>query len=58
MRRVVVQEFIKTHNLNIEELLDPLDSFKTFNEFFFRKLRPGVRPIAALGNDAVCVLCG
>ncbi|KAL0489356.1 phosphatidylserine decarboxylase [Acrasis kona] len=40
-----VPSFIKFHNLNEEELLDPLDSFKNFNEFFYRKLKKEARPI-------------
>ncbi|CAG8474160.1 3475_t:CDS:10 [Diversispora eburnea] len=35
--------FIKFHNLNKDEILDPLDSFKNFNEFFYRKLKPSAR---------------
>ena len=33
-----------------------LDYFKTFNEFFLRELKPGVRAIAHLecGDVAVC----
>ena len=27
------------------EILDPLESFKTFNQFFYRKLKPSARPI-------------
>ncbi|KDN39916.1 hypothetical protein K437DRAFT_258852 [Tilletiaria anomala UBC 951] len=41
-----IAPFIAFHNLNIEEIFDPLDSFKTFNEFFYRKLKPDARPIA------------
>lgn len=37
--------FIAFHNLNVDEVRDPLDSFKTFNEFFYRKLRPDARPV-------------
>ncbi|GMK58812.1 hypothetical protein CspeluHIS016_0602540 [Cutaneotrichosporon spelunceum] len=37
--------FIAFHRLNVNEIADPLDSFKTFNEFFYRKLRPDARPI-------------
>ncbi|KAG2018560.1 phosphatidylserine decarboxylase, variant 4 [Coprinopsis cinerea AmutBmut pab1-1] len=37
--------FIEFHNLNVDEVLDPLDSFKTFNEFFYRKLKPSARPV-------------
>jgi phosphatidylserine decarboxylase len=37
--------------------LDPLDSFNTFNEFFFRKLKPSVRPVDEPGNDYRLVSC-
>ncbi|TNY17094.1 phosphatidylserine decarboxylase-domain-containing protein [Rhodotorula diobovata] len=41
-----IEPFIKFHNLNMEEVLDPISSFKTFNEFFYRKLKPDARPVA------------
>jgi hypothetical protein len=50
-----VQSFIRTHNLNTAELLEPLANFRTFNEFFYRKLKPGARVIAEPGNDSVCM---
>lgn len=28
----------------MSQVLEPLDHFKTFNEFFYRKLKPGARP--------------
>ncbi|RPD72321.1 hypothetical protein L226DRAFT_537138 [Lentinus tigrinus ALCF2SS1-7] len=40
-----IPAFIAFHNLNIDEIRDPLDSFKTFNEFFYRKLKPDARPV-------------
>ncbi|RDB20431.1 Phosphatidylserine decarboxylase proenzyme 3, partial [Hypsizygus marmoreus] len=40
-----IPTFIEFHGLNVDEILDPLDSFKTFNEFFYRKLKPTARPI-------------
>jgi phosphatidylserine decarboxylase len=39
--------FIKYHQLNVNEILHPLDSFKNFNEFFYRELKPGARTLAA-----------
>ncbi|KAG7089009.1 hypothetical protein E1B28_010722 [Marasmius oreades] len=39
--------FIAFHGLNMEEVLEPIESFKTFNQFFYRKLKPDARPIAA-----------
>ncbi|GAA5866341.1 hypothetical protein JCM1840_004090 [Sporobolomyces johnsonii] len=41
-----IEPFIRFHSLNLEEMLDPLSSFKTFNEFFYRKLKPEARPLA------------
>ncbi|GAA6012986.1 hypothetical protein JCM11491_000929 [Sporobolomyces phaffii] len=40
-----IAPFIEFHNLNLDEVLNPLPSFQTFNEFFYRKLKPEVRPL-------------
>jgi phosphatidylserine decarboxylase len=37
--------FIEFHNLNVNEMLEPPDSYKTFNEFFYRKLKADARPV-------------
>jgi len=50
-----IQPFIEFHNLNKDEILDPLDSFKNFNEFFYRKLKTSARPIAAPTDPKVAV---
>jgi len=50
-----IDSFITYHSLIKEEILDPLDSFKTFNEFFYRKLKPSARPIADRNNPKVVV---
>jgi phosphatidylserine decarboxylase len=50
-----IPSFIKFHNLNMDEVLDPVTSFKNFNEFFYRKLKPEVRPIYERENPAVAV---
>lgn len=39
--------------LNTKDILDPLDSFKTYNEFFMRKLKPESRPVFASDNPHV-----
>ncbi|PVF95541.1 hypothetical protein CPB86DRAFT_863907 [Serendipita vermifera] len=41
-----IAAFVEFHNLNVNEILEPLDSFKNFNEFFYRKLKPDARPVA------------
>ncbi|CAG8434726.1 9000_t:CDS:10 [Scutellospora calospora] len=38
-----IKPFIEFHGLDTGEILDPLDSFKNFNEFFYRKLKPTAR---------------
>ena len=43
--RQKVAPFISNYGLNAGEFADPSDSYKTFNEFFYRKLKPGARPI-------------
>ncbi|KAM6490742.1 Phosphatidylserine decarboxylase domain containing protein [Amanita muscaria] len=40
-----IPSFVQFHQLNVDEILDPLDSFKTFNHFFYRKLKPDARPV-------------
>lgn len=48
-------EFFKDQ-INIDEIKHPIDSFKTFNEFFIRELKPEARPIAYKEHDdfAIC----
>ncbi|GME43644.1 C2 calcium-dependent membrane targeting [Neofusicoccum parvum] len=45
--------FINFHQLNMDEVLLPLDEFKTFNEFFYRALKPGARPCSAPDDPEV-----
>ncbi|THG96606.1 hypothetical protein EW026_g5254 [Hermanssonia centrifuga] len=40
-----IPAFITFHKLNVSEIMEPIESFKTFNQFFYRKLKPGARPI-------------
>jgi len=53
-----IEPFIHFHQLNIQEILDPLESFQNFNQFFYRKLKASARPIAEPGNSKVCVSPG
>lgn len=43
--RSKIRPFIHTYNVAVEEFADPPETFRTFNEFFFRRLKPGARPI-------------
>jgi len=45
--------FISKYGIDVDEFAKSPFDFKTFNEFFFRALKPGSRPIAAGENVAV-----
>ncbi|MBK8039626.1 MAG: phosphatidylserine decarboxylase [Verrucomicrobiaceae bacterium] len=45
--REKVQPFIEQYDIDVSELADAPESYHTFNEFFYRKLKPSARPIAA-----------
>lgn len=46
--------FIKKYGVNQKEFLHSVESFKSFNAFFIRKLKPSARPIASSLTTAVC----
>ena len=48
-----VLPFIEKYGLNATEFADSPDSYKTFNEFFYRKLKSGARPIVQDSDAAV-----
>ncbi|KJR81164.1 phosphatidylserine decarboxylase [Sporothrix schenckii 1099-18] len=50
-----IQKFINFHQLDMSEVLLPLDEFKTFNEFFYRALKPDARPCSAPNNPRIIV---
>lgn len=41
----------------VDDIDGDISQFATFNEFFYRRLKPGARPIAAADQDAVLVSC-
>lgn len=40
-----ISSFVKNYEINIDEYSKKLDEYKSFNDFFIRKLKEGVRPI-------------
>jgi phosphatidylserine decarboxylase len=50
-----IMHFIKFHNIDMEDVLEPVENFKNFNEFFYRKLKPGARRCDAPDQPKVAV---
>lgn len=50
-----IRDFINFHQLDMSEVLLPVDKFKTFNEFFYRKLKPDARPCSAPDEPRIVV---
>ena len=47
-----IKPFIEQYSLDEGEFAESVDDYNSFNEFFYRKLKPGARPIDA-ANDSV-----
>ncbi len=43
--RARIGPFVREFGLDATEFADPLPSFRSFNEFFYRRLRAGARPV-------------
>ncbi len=53
----VIQWFVKRYQVNMSEAKNPdISSYKTFNDFFTRPLKPGARPIAQ--SNFICPVDG
>lgn len=51
-----IPHFIKYHKLSVHEIADPLTSFKSFNEFFYRRIKLAeYRPVACPDDPFVTV---
>ncbi len=50
-----IPSFVRLHSLNMDEAQNPIHEFKTFNEFFYRSLKPNARPVAQPDNAKVAV---
>ena len=48
-----IRKFITKYDLDTDELEKPVAEYKTFADFFIRRLKPGARQIDSLPNSAV-----
>ncbi|HEV8320113.1 MAG TPA: archaetidylserine decarboxylase [Myxococcota bacterium] len=45
--RVLAERFAALYGADLTEMAEPLIAYRTFDDFFTRRLRPGARPLAA-----------
>ncbi len=45
-------DFVKEYTINMEEAARPVEDYTSFNDFFYRKLKPGARPLCAATDVA------
>ncbi|KAI4225839.1 MAG: hypothetical protein LQ349_006981 [Xanthoria aureola] len=50
-----IPSFVNFHQLDMSEVLKPMDQFKNFNEFFYRELKPDARPCSAPDDPRIIV---
>lgn len=50
-----IQKFINFHQLDMSEVLLPVEKFNNFNEFFYRQLKPNARPCSAPDDPRIVV---
>lgn len=43
--QMAIKQFASSYNINLDEVAEPVESFRTFDEFFTRKLKSGAREI-------------
>jgi phosphatidylserine decarboxylase len=51
--RTAIRRFAASYGVSLTEAEKDLGAYRTFNEFFTRRLKPNVRPLAA-GDDIAC----
>ncbi len=45
-------DFVREYNINMDEAARPLEDYTSFNDFFYRTLKPGARPLCAANEVA------
>lgn len=58
LRSPLYRLFAWKYSVDLEDVRYPLDSFRTFNDFFCRALRDGARPVAELSQGLVSPVDG
>ncbi len=46
-----IRPFIEQYGLDENDFLDPVETYSSFNDFFYRKLKDSARPLVQAGNE-------
>ena len=58
-KNALIRWFIRQFMVDMSQALDPVaENYPTFNAFFTRELRPGIRPLVSGANDIACPVDG
>ncbi|MEC4750658.1 archaetidylserine decarboxylase [Methylomicrobium sp. Wu6] len=50
-----IRQIVRHYGVNMDEALDPnIEAYKSFNRFFTRELKPGIRPLTSEQNAIAC----
>lgn len=52
-----IRPFIAFHNINEGEMVEPVEAFTTFNDFFCRRIHMSLRPVADPDEPSTMVSC-
>ncbi|MDO9047422.1 MAG: archaetidylserine decarboxylase [Methylobacter sp.] len=54
-KNLFIKQIIRHYGVNMDEALEPdINAYLSFNDFFTRELKPGVRPLSSEKNAIVC----
>jgi phosphatidylserine decarboxylase len=58
-KNAFIRWFIRQYNVDMSQAMEPVAAnYQTFNAFFTRELRPGVRPLASGAHEIACPVDG
>jgi phosphatidylserine decarboxylase len=49
INQAILRTYARTYNCNLDEMQEPLESYKSLQQFFTRRLIPGARPFVSEG---------
>jgi len=50
-----IRQIVRHYGVNLDEALDPnIEAYQSFNRFFTRELKPGIRPLTSEQNAIAC----